>query len=741
MKNILKIYKNNSNIADIVLLCICVFAAYVNVYNCGFVFDDKIVIVNNQNIKSFRYLTDIFTGEFFDIDMRFSKGGYYRPLIIFSFMLEYFLWKLNATGYHIVNVLIHLCNVLLVFNLLKLVLKKTNIAFYAALFFAVHPVQTSAVTYISGRTDLLALFFMLLFLITGFKWCVDYAKNKYMAAAFGFYFLALLCKEVSIISFVLLLIILLYRNIYFYKVKKLYVFLGGCCGTAFVYLICRAVALDTFNHSSNLGVFSNIGLRLALLPGIILDYFKIIVFPLNLHFERFVILPKSISEYVFSFKGLVTYFVFAGLLFFYYRYSKKFKILHFGVFFFFVAFFPGLQIVPIMVSGKLFTPEHFLYIPLIAFFAVVFFFLDKVRIRNQKKLKIFIWGLVLVFIFLSLKRNMIFKNNITFYQNTSLHSEGSSRLHNNLGNSYSDKGLYKEAYLAYQKAIKIDASYAQTYLNLGNLFVRQNLYDKAVPFYEKATQLKPNDYMLFSNIGVLFDKQKKYKEAAKYLKKAIALKPNYKEAYDNLGTVYFNANNKDAALKAYFKAVEIDADYGAAYFHIGNVYMSQKRDNDAQVYFHKALKTSSPYIQAYNNLGIVLKRQGRLVEALEVYKKAVKINPRNLNFYNNMGAVYEDLGEYDKAVSCFGQVYKVAPNDMNTLYNMGNVLIKIKEYKKAVSYLQKAYYIAPNDVDVILSLSYAYTALGKKSEAKKVLQRGVKLYPQNKQIKNNLASI
>lgn len=744
MKNILKKYnsmKNNSNIVSIVLLGLCVLAAYINVYKCGFVFDDKIIIVNNQNIKSFRYLTEIFTGEFFDIDMRFNKGGYYRPLIIFSFMIEYFLWNLNAAGYHIVNVIIHFANVLLVFYLLKQVLHKTNIAFYSALFFAVHPVQTSAVTYISGRTDLMALFFMLLFLIAGFKWCVDYAKNRYMFVAFIFYFLALLCKEVAIVSFVLLCIMLLYRNFYFYKVKKLYVFLSGCLCTAGSYFIIRSIALHSFKQSSDLGVFSNIAVRMALLPGIILDYLRIIIFPVNLHFERFVSIPQDVLSYIFSPAALIRYAICCALLFFYYRYSKKFKILHFGVLFFFAAFFPGLQIVPIIVSGKLFTPEHFLYIPMISFFAVVFYFVSELSLKTQKKAKVIIWGLAVLCIFLSLKRNMIFRNNITFYQNTSSRSAGSARLYNNLGNAYSDKGMYREAFLEYQKALKTDSSYAQTYLNLGNLFVRQNLYDKAFHFYLQATKLKPNDYMLFSNIGVLYDKQKKYKQAEKYLKKAIALKPTYKEAYDNLGTVYFNAGDPAAALDAYFKAVEIDADFGGAYYHIGNVYMNQRRETDAQLYFNKALQVSRPFYHAYNNLGIVLKRQGRLDEALDVYKKAVKINPDNLNFYNNMGAVYEELGDYNQALSCFLKVYKAVPTDVNALYNMGNVLIKIKKYKESLVYLQKAYALDVKDKDIILSLSYAYGALGKVNESKKVLRRALKIYPRDREIKNNLAAL
>jgi hypothetical protein len=96
-----------------------------------------------------------------------GSGGYYRPLLQTSFLIDKYVWGLEESFMHLNNILLHLGNTLLVFFIARktvslLDLRSTILPLAAAVLFAVHPINTEAVNWISGRTDLLAAFFLLL---------------------------------------------------------------------------------------------------------------------------------------------------------------------------------------------------------------------------------------------------------------------------------------------------------------------------------------------------------------------------------------------------------------------------------------------------------------------------------------------------------------------------------------------------------------------------------------------------
>lgn len=96
-----------------------------------------------------------------------GTGSYYRPILLLSFMMDKFVWGLEESFMHLENIVFHLANTLLVYAIARratnYLTKPTPVApFVAAVFFAIHPLNTEAVNWISGRTDLLAGFFLLL---------------------------------------------------------------------------------------------------------------------------------------------------------------------------------------------------------------------------------------------------------------------------------------------------------------------------------------------------------------------------------------------------------------------------------------------------------------------------------------------------------------------------------------------------------------------------------------------------
>src|SRR3989339_1817795 len=136
-------------------IAIAALLVYSNTFNASFHFDDTPNIVENYKIRNFN--------NWFDI-MREQRG-----VAMLTFPINYAIGGLNVTGYHVVNLAIHITNGILVYFLIFLTLggiegleqKAKKIAIYTALVFVVHPVQTQAVTYIVQRMEALASLFML----------------------------------------------------------------------------------------------------------------------------------------------------------------------------------------------------------------------------------------------------------------------------------------------------------------------------------------------------------------------------------------------------------------------------------------------------------------------------------------------------------------------------------------------------------------------------------------------------
>ena len=177
------------------LIAISTFLVYSNTFYAGFHFDDTPHIVENYSIRNLGNWLDILKGQ--------------RGVAMLSFALNYAVGGLNVTGYHIVNLAIHITNGILVYFLIFLTLNRIDgfkgiakkIAVYTALLFAVHPIQTQAVTYIIQRMESLASMFMLiglLLFIKGTETSKAAAKVFLYIAVAASYLLGFYSKEIAI---------------------------------------------------------------------------------------------------------------------------------------------------------------------------------------------------------------------------------------------------------------------------------------------------------------------------------------------------------------------------------------------------------------------------------------------------------------------------------------------------------------------------------------------------------------
>jgi hypothetical protein len=148
----------------------------------------------------YQYLLNSDSFSLRDIFLLGGSGSYYRPILLLSFMMDKFVWGLEESFMHLENIVFHLANTLLVYAIARRAIdyfpEPSPVApFVTALFFAIHPLNTEAVNWISGRTDLLAGFFLLLSMYLMLKRPLTWLQSLMAALCM---LLACLAKETAI---------------------------------------------------------------------------------------------------------------------------------------------------------------------------------------------------------------------------------------------------------------------------------------------------------------------------------------------------------------------------------------------------------------------------------------------------------------------------------------------------------------------------------------------------------------
>lgn len=142
---------------SMVLIILLGIVVYSNSIDNRFIWDDHFLITNNESVKNWSGIPKVFTSDVEDGSGR--RFILYRPIQMVTYMFDYSLWHLNAKGYHLTNIALHILVSLSLFWLINVLCGNTLISFLASMFFVAHPAHTEAITYISGRADSLSAFF------------------------------------------------------------------------------------------------------------------------------------------------------------------------------------------------------------------------------------------------------------------------------------------------------------------------------------------------------------------------------------------------------------------------------------------------------------------------------------------------------------------------------------------------------------------------------------------------------
>ena len=539
--------------AVVLLLVLCTLSVYANTFRNPFLWDDNLLILQNELIHDARHLPDLFTTEFFSKSVResdFSDGGYYRPLVSLSFMADYALWKENPFGYHLTNFIFHLLNVFLVYLLGKVLWgKRTTPAFFGALLFAIHPIQTEAVSFIPSRVDLIATFFYLGAWVL-FDQAVRRQSVKRLSGSLVLFVFSLLSKEMSV---TLPILLSLYGLVFDGQDRKrAFSFTIPFWVLLLNYLLLRNFVFP-LTEKPFWGYFPRLPWALVSSGTLLFSYVWLLIFPHPLHVER----THRVVETVWSLQGLVFLVLVAVLCAGFWSLRRR-KEERFLLSIFLCSVLPVLNIVPIYPS----MAEHYLYLPSIPFFLLVAEGFDRKRgifpEGPVKKGCALLGCLVLIgYGTRTILRNQDYADEISFFEETRRYTPQSSLIHGNLGALYLARGRPAEAIPELQRALQIDPNLPKTLANLGMAYRDLGDYEKAIVQFLKAIEMEPQA-TFYNSLGVCYGMHGKAEEAEDAFQKAISLDPDFAGAYYNLGKLYWDQQKWSEVDAVWRKGLEKD---------------------------------------------------------------------------------------------------------------------------------------------------------------------------------------
>jgi tetratricopeptide (TPR) repeat protein len=477
----------------------------------GFVWDDKTFIILNPDVYTLN-IPYLFGQNLF------NDTVYYRPIPATYFATLYSLFTTNPFPYHVLQLMLHILNTILLFKFLSSFFKKST-SFVLSVIFLVHPMQVESVSYIAQTVSPLFFFFGILAMM-GLKKINTFRLTKFS----GLLLLAMLTKETGI---VFIFICNLY--IFLYKKSKLLLIAATSLFAVGIYLLIRFfIGHVYFAKSMLIAPIANIPLqeRLLNIPSVIFYYFKTFFFPLNLGINQHWIItnPTLSNFYLPLFYDLLIALLifFIGLLCF-----KKSKVM-FKTYIFFIAWLLlGLafhsQIAPLdmTVADRWF---YFTIVGLLGILGVVFELLPKNKLIYRQIL------LVLAIIFIcaisirTMIRNTDWQNAIKLYTHD-IAIDDNFDIENSLGWEYIQSQQYNLAEYHIKRSIDFWPEWDKNWYNLGVAYHYSEKTDLAKNAYQTALKHNPDYVQVQENLGYLLTYYYNPNDAKVFLTKALKKHP------------------------------------------------------------------------------------------------------------------------------------------------------------------------------------------------------------------------
>jgi tetratricopeptide (TPR) repeat protein len=236
---------------------------------------------------------------------------------------------------------------------------------------------------------------------------------------------------------------------------------------------------------------------------------------------------------------------------------------------------------------------------------------------------------------------------------------------------------------------------------MGGCLLIQGRIDEAMPYLVEAVRLAPNDAEGHTSLGAALFNQGRIAEAMSEYATALRLNPNNDRLHYNLGLALARQGRIDEARAEYLEAIRLNPDDPESRINLASILRAQGKTDEALSQLTVALRLNPAHVEAHNNLANLLFGQGRVQEAIAQYAEALRLNPRQFAVHNNLGKALGAQGRIEEAIGHFTESLRLEPDQAAIHRELGMALTRLGRIEEALAEYAAALRLDPNDAGVL----------------------------------------
>lgn len=544
-----------------ILLVLSALISYQNSFSGKFLFDDATNIKTNYAIRRLWPVWETVWGPP-------GSGVAGRPVVQLSFAIDYAIHGLDVMGYHVGNLAIHIATALALFGVVRRTLRlclpdeesgqhATGVALVVALLWQAHPLLSDSVTYVSGRTELLAGLFILLTLYcsirstTSARHAIAWRCGSVAACLLGTG-----CKEIAAVAPIL---VLLYDWIFMREPRRPRWYYLALFATWVI--IPLNLWMANF-HRWALVTQDPIGPwdYLKTQSQVLVTYLKLAVWPhpLVIDYQGWPAHPSLLS--VLPHASLILILLAAtiyGLV--------RLRPWAFAGAWFFLILAPTSSVLPLPTE---IATERRMYLPLMAIVALAvvggYQLVRRIGMRYSPAALAIVALLAVVETLATRWRNEDYKDVLAMWLDVAARRPNNSRAFTNIGAEYLERRDYATAKQCFLRALEVNPRDFIAMNNLGNQAMRDGDDAQAESYFTSALRTKPDYASAYANLALLQLKQNRLAEAETNVREAVRLQPKRVDHLAKLAKVLAARGKLEEAKQVARRAAEIDPEFRRA---------------------------------------------------------------------------------------------------------------------------------------------------------------------------------
>jgi protein O-mannosyl-transferase len=532
--------------------------------------------------------------------------GHYVPLSWMTLGLDYTLWGMNPTGYHVTSLLIHAGNAVLVYFLARTILARvergqpvaaprqnqlplTVAAGFAALAFAVHPLRVESVAWATERRDVLSGLFYFSSILVYLRSRISGESKRGYWTSLALFVCALLSKATSMSLPVVLLILNVYplrrlgSDAHWIGAKARRVYLE-LVPFALLSAATALLSIIALHPPGQLGIAQ----KVAVSTYSLVFYLWKTVAPFGL--APLYEMPPHVNP--LEPRLVASEIIVIGLAAFAWFARRRWPAMTTALLLFFVVTLPMLGVVQ---NGPQIAADRYTYhaAPAIAILAGAALLM---LIERSTAVSVVTASILVVALSAA---------------------------------TWQQSAVWRDSGTLWARVLEVDDNSSIAHSAMSNVLYRQNRVGEGVEQSERAVAIAPNYPEALNGLGVGLARQGHVPEAIENYARALAIKPAYDDAESNWGVALAQQGDLSDAIEHYRRAVEINPNNANAHVNWGNALVRLNRIDEAIPHYATAVNIRSDNVDAQHNWGVALARQKKFAEAITHFRAALSIDPEH----------------------------------------------------------------------------------------------------------------